>query len=286
MNRQQLIDLGNLYIKQEGTVPRAKKFSKNTGYCSRDLIYKEFGNWGSFLKELGVDQKLIDINRTKTKEEVISFIKEYVETTGKIPLSDDIRKAFSASTVINYGGAISLIKEAGFESINKSPYTFNGEHFMNLFSNWCLEENRLLTSREFEQRANVARSTIAEHFGSWNEFVEEAGYTPDYNNGWGVRTKGRDNNLYRSKAEAYFCDIYLFEKYDYQIEVRYPDKRKKYDWYIPSLNLYIELDGGIRPEVTKDKISINKELNRTLWVIPIVDIYNKSSLMYFEKFGV
>lgn len=115
--------------------------------------------------------------------------------------------------------------------------------------------------------------TVKEHFGSWNDAIEAAGYIPNIQNGFGYDTFGLDGHLYRSTSEAYFADNYLHKKYEYIIEPKYPSPYNKYyDWYIPLLDLYIELDGGIRPETTKDKIEINKLLYRNCLFIATKDI--------------
>lgn len=124
--------------------------------------------------------------------------------------------------------------------------------------------------------------TYIKYFGSWNSAIEAAGYIPNIQNGYGTNTKAIDGNLYRSQAEAYFVDNFLFGIYEYIVEPSYPEKYNKiYDWYIPSLDLYIELDGGIRPEITKQKIEINKLLNRHCLFIPVQTIYNKKQLTDF-----
>lgn len=117
-------------------------------------------------------------------------------------------------------------------------------------------------------------------FGSWNEGIKAAGFEPNIQNGFGIDTFGKDGHLYRSSCEAYFADNYLFGKYEYEIEPKYPDPYNKYyDWYIPRLNLYIELDGECRPDVIKEKILINKQLRRNLKVIKTTEIYNKQLIL-------
>ena len=54
-----------------------------------------------------------------------------------------------------------------------------------------------------------------------------------------------------------------------------------YDWYIPKLDLYIELDGEIRPERTKEKITLNKQLGRNCLFIKTSTLYNKNKLKDF-----
>lgn len=131
---------------------------------------------------------------------------------------------------------------------------------------------------------------ISEMFGSWNAALIASGFdlhqkSPLY----GVPTQGLDKHEYRSKAEAYFADKFLFNRVDYIIEPKYPnDIHKWYDWYIPSLDLYIELDGQIRPEAIKRKIQINKELNRNCLFIPtyIIKSPNKTTIKDFMEYNI
>lgn len=72
----------------------------------------------------------------------------------------------------------------------------------------------------------------------------------------------------------YFADTFLYGNYTYDIEPKYPEPHNRYyDWYVHELDLYIELDGGIRPEVIKEKVSINKKLGRNLKVVKTSEIY-------------
>lgn len=142
-----------------------------------------------------------------------------------------------------------------------------------------IEENKTIPS-VFDWKYNTKYPNITRitaKFGSWNNFIKAAGYNPNIQNGFGINTKGLDGHLYRSRAEAYFCDNYLFNKVEYVIEPKYPEPYNKwYDWYLPESDTYIELDGGLRPKVITEKIEINKQLNRKLLVIAIEDIYKNT----------
>jgi len=123
---------------------------------------------------------------------------------------------------------------------------------------------------------------LVNYFGSWNKAIHAAGFDPNINDGFGNRTTGLDGHLYRSRAEAEFCNRFLFEKYEYSIEPKYPNPYNKYyDWYVKELDLYIELDGEIRPKVIKEKIDINKQLKRQLLVIKTSSIYKYNQLKDF-----
>ena len=82
-------------------------------------------------------------------------------------------------------------------------------------------------------------------------------------------------------------DLYVYDKFNYVIEPKYPEQYHKwYDWYIPSLDLYIELDGGIRPQATIEKIKINRLLHRKCLIIPTYTIKspNRNTLEDFMEF--
>ena len=142
--------------------------------------------------------------------------------------------------------------------------------------------NRIPISRDFTHNVNFPEaSTVQNHFGSWNAAIKAAGFVPNLGTSdlYGTPTIAKDNVLYRSKAEAYFVDNYLYGKYIYEYERKYDNHNKYYDFYLPESNLYIELDGQLRPEIIQEKILINKQENKKLLVIQTDDIYKKDFIL-------
>ena len=120
-----------------------------------------------------------------------------------------------------------------------------------------------------------------------NKAIEAAGFEPNIQNGFGIDTYGLDGHLYRSQAEAYFADNFLYGKYKYVVEPKYPEPHNKfYDWYIEDLNVYIELDGGLRPQVIEEKIEINKNLGRKLLVYTTEQIYKLNNKIIGDEEAV
>lgn len=140
---------------------------------------------------------------------------------------------------------------------------------------------KIPSTRDFKYNDEYpSPNTVIYHFGTWNDAIEAAGFQPNIQNGFGVNTYGLDKHLYRSKAEAYFADNYLFNKYEYLVEPTYPAPHNKYyDWYIKDLDLYIELDGGCRPDTTIEKIEINKSLGRKLVILTTDSIYDNNYII-------
>jgi hypothetical protein len=257
-----------------GRIPIGADFNENPEYPSIRTVSNYFGKWSTALSASGLDSVEKPRKRSAySKEACIKAIQNFKNKHGKYPASRDFVKNPeypSYSTVKNYFGSWShALLLAGFTEEKQDSNTKN--ILIRYIQKFYNSYGRIPECRDFLNNSNYpSYATYINHFGSWVAAVEAAGFIPKIQNGFGINTKALDGHIYRSKAEAYFVDNYLFSKYEYVIEPKYPDNIKKwYDWYIPSLDLYIELVGGLRPEVTADKITINKVLNRRCVFIPI-----------------
>lgn len=225
-----------------------------------------------------------------TKESIINSIQEYYKNTSKIPTSRDFQKLSGypgATTVQRYfGNWNKAIEEAGLIS-NTPTYatSYTKEYIINSIQEYYKNNKVVPSYRDFQNNKDYPNSsTIKNYFGSWNNAIQAAGFQTNVADSYGIPTYGLDGHLYRSRAEAKFCDKFLYLKYNYEIETKYPDPYYKfYDWFIPSIDLYIELDGGIRPTVIKEKIEINKIFNRNCLFIKTSAIANKDSLSDFNQ---
>lgn len=235
--------------------------------------------------------KGINLEKIKTKyskQNIIEAIQKYYIENNRLP----VRRDFSGdgypshTTVLVYFCTWNnAIEAAGFTPKNKQNKSYKDcskEGIIEAVQRFYKKNNRIPQYRDFSSKNYPNNKTVQKYFGTWNKAIEAAGYPPNIQSGYGVRTVALDGVLYRSKAEAYFCDNYLYQKYTYDVEPKYPEPHNRYyDWYIKELDLYIELDGGCRPAVTDTKININNELNRKLLVVKTKDIYDKSSLLDF-----
>ena len=155
------------------------------------------------------------------------------------------------------------------------------DNILTKLKEFTLSNNRSPIALDFSNDINYpSHQTVVNHFGSWNQALLEAGLEININSGFGIPTIAKDNIKYRSKAEAYFVDNYLYNKYLYIYEPKYTDGSKKlYDFYLPELDLYIELTDGLQPERIQEKILINKEQNKNLLVLTVDDMYNNKILL-------
>ena len=167
-------------------------------------------------------------------------------------------------------------------NLDTTVIRYTDEQLLNFIRNFVTEQGRIPFYKEFEnidKNKHPGARTYPRRFRSWNNAIELAGFTPNIQDGYGTRIEALDGHLYRSVYETNFVNKFLYNKYEYIIEPRYPAPHNKYyDWSIPELDLYIELDGGCRPEIMKEKVKINKELNRTLLVVEPKDIESFNDL--------
>jgi hypothetical protein len=217
-----------------------------------------------------------------SKEETIIAIKTFADSLGKTPSSRDYRKYKikpSITVVQNLFGSWS----SALEQANLKPITiikYSKEDVITAIISYYKINGKI---PGYNDLSNPGSTTAEKHFGSWNKAIIAAGFTPN-ESGFGVFTEGKDGHTYRSAAEAYFCDNFLYNRYEYIIEPKYPEPYNKYyDWYVPTLDLYVELDGELRPEAVKNKITINKELRRNCIIITVKDMYKITNPNFLEE---
>lgn len=224
-----------------------------------------------------------------TDEELLASIKSYYDTHGELPKASDfcLKNALPSRGTIqkrfgSWNNAITLANLTPIKVKKPNKY-WDKDKIVEAIQYFYKANNRNPTQRDFSNnRYYPDHKTVLKFYDSWYAALLDSGLQPDYNIGWGINTKSLDGHLYRSRAEAYFADSFLYEKFIYVIEPAYPQAYNKYyDWYIIDLDLYIELDGGIRPNTIKEKTEINRILNRKCLIIPSSSIYNKTSLYSF-----
>ena len=164
-------------------------------------------------------------------------------------------------------------------------------------SEWSLEEliekaklfheieNRFPTTTDFAADSFYPSvNVVYKFFNTWEKYIKASGLEY-FDKSYGHKTLALDSVVYRSTLEAIFCNKFLFGYYDYEIEPKYPDSNWTYDWYLPKLDLYIEVNGGLRIKRTEEKSIVNKQINRPCLFVTKKDIikYNNIQEILCEK---
>jgi hypothetical protein len=264
------------FYKNTGKVPTKKEFTVYNGYISNWVVINRFGSWNNGLKAAGLPIYTKQLkNNSWDKDSIIEYTKNYINKNNKYPTSSSAGSP-SISTIKRYFNSWAEV----YEVSGYRKKVWDKDSILNSIYEFHKNFNKVPTSKDFRKNTVVYPNSyiINKFFGSWNNAILESNLPISIKNGYGILTNGLDGHTYRSSAEAYFCDNYLYNKYTYHIEPKYPCPYEYllYDWYLPELNLYIELDGGIRPTTTKEKIKINNSLNRKCVFINTYNIYDKN----------
>lgn len=248
---------------------------------SSPTVIDRFGSWNAALVEAGfVEHSYI------SDEQLLQLLKTYYKEHNKTPSTREFDSDSKYPNTVTYkrhfGSWNNALELAGLPLKQRRPkVSYNKDYMLTCIKAYVQKYNKIPTQVEFNADKNFPSAvTVVKYCGSWEAAILEAGYTPDIGSGFGYYTKALDGHTYRSKAEAYFVDTYLYDKYSYDIEPLYPlpYQGKKYDWYIRDLDIYIELDGNCRPNITEEKRRINKDLNMKCAIIPIKYLYKNKTL--------
>ena len=281
--KETLISLLHSLYKELGRVPVAKDLRSRSGYPNNSTYINRFGSWNNALVAAG-----FTINKVSSlsQEDVLLSIKEYVHIFNDIPFYQSFQnnKDFpSASSVERlFGSWNNAILAAGFlpRQENKSWSKDECIKAIQLFNE---ENNRPPRSLDFIKSNSKFPNytTIMNKFGSWNKGIEAAGFVGS-TVFYGAHLQAKDGDWYRSHAEVEFVNKYLYNVYKYYYELPYGNGWY-YDFYLPEKNLYIEIDGGLRPERIKEKIEYHKENNIKCAVISTDEVFNGKVLKYISN---
>lgn len=284
ITKQEVLQDIRRFVTEFGRVPTTKDFAANKNYPSDSTVKRLFDTWNNAIVEAGFKITVTGHREGKisfSKEQVIGYISSYYEQYHKIPSYEDfyaiaggpkdfhIRKYFG-----NYTNLVTLVfseEQQNYWSKELIAHTILDFYskYSEIHSADCISSNKLPSIK-----------TITKYYGTFNKMLLELDIPIKIIDGcYGIHTLSKDGHTYRSKAEAYFVDNYLYSKYNYIIEPKYPEPYSRiYDWYLSDLDLYIELDGGCRPSVIEEKIKINKLIGHNLLVVPIRLITKYSNL--------
>lgn len=245
--------------------------------------------------------QLIDKNfsfkKTYTKDELVVLLQELYLKLGKTPSVTDYQAVYAYPTsatiikkfdtwnaaikaanipVVNLGNPSSKVYNKP-ESVDRCIYDLGDVN--NALIVAASRTKQGLTKKLFDTYKDLLSSTVVlQFYTTWDKALASNNIPPSRSSLYGIATLALDKHLYRSKAEAHFIDMYLYSKYTYEIEPKYPESNWRYDWYVRELDLYVELAGGLRPDRVMSKIEVNKSLGRKLLVATYEDVYNYSSL--------
>ena len=262
-------------------VPSLGDYNRHRCKPTSPIVIDRFGSWNAALAAAGFTE-----HSYLSEAQLLQLLQEYYKEHNKTPSTREFDSDKKYPNTVTYkrhfGSWNNALDLAGLPLKQRKPKVqYSKEYMLSCIKAYVQKYKKIPIQAEFNADKNFPSAvTVVKYCGSWENAILESGYIPDIGSGFGCYTKGLDGYMYRSKAEAYFADTYLYTKYNYDIEPTYsePEQRRKYDWFIKELAIYIELDGGCRPNIIKEKRNINKSLNINCAIIPIKQIYTSKTL--------
>lgn len=134
-------------------------------------------------------------------------------------------------------------------------------------------------TRDWQQRKAPTKliSGAKTLFGNWNNAVKAAGLKPNDTKYKHCKIKCADGDVVDSLSER-TIDEFLFNKdITHTIHKTYPNSKKRYDFYLPDFDIYVEYFGltGVASydRATEEKIKFCKDNDLKLIAIYPTDIY-------------
>jgi len=224
-----------------------------------------------------------DTSTRWTKEEILKEIKKLdSELEGKPRMQDAIESDNlpSAGTLNRkFNGWNNLLEEANIGAHHASEH--NKEDVIQDLQRCYSKVQGYLTSRKYIEIGQYNHNTVKRKFGSWKEAAEAAGIKSGSKHGEVVECKC--GFKLDSMKEKVVGDLLHDLSVDHKIHKSIPDSNFVTDFFIPQLNLWIEVDGykqDGRPERSKfsDKIDHYDSLDLDYIVISIPDSVERSKL--------
>ena len=176
ISREELLeDLQHIHETSEESYPTVTAI-KEHGTYSLTTFYKEFGGLEEALQEADIEK----IEDPISKEEIISEIQR-LATDATPPTTDQMDKhgAFSARTCYDrFGSWNAAVTAAGYD-VHLDPQDATRDDLLTEIRRLAEERGRTPTVRDMRDHGKYTPARYYSNFGSWNDAVREAGYSPN-----------------------------------------------------------------------------------------------------------
>lgn len=140
-----------------------------------------------------------------------------------------------------------VLADAGVDSESLQVWTYDSDDREEMIDDLRRADNLTagpsLTMREYDSHGKFATSTVKKHFGSWAEACAAAGV--DCGRRHGKQCAGPNGNQLDSRHELAVAQYLDEQGLEYRTHVRVGETRWTCDFYIESLDLWVEVDGYI-----------------------------------------
>jgi len=177
---EELINHLQEVAEELGKTPSVSEMN-DCGDWSDSTYHSHFGSWNNALEEAGFERREKD---KPSKQKLINHLQELAEDLGKKPAKMEMNDCgeWSGSTYqYHFGSWNNALKEAGFERREagfqrEEKDKLSKQKLINHLQELAEDLGKKPTKMEMNDCGEWSGSTYQNHFGSWNNALEESGF--------------------------------------------------------------------------------------------------------------
>ncbi|MBO1306312.1 hypothetical protein JZO70_09080 [Enterococcus sp. 669A] len=162
LSETQLMELIQAQAKKLRRTPFRKEFKYST------YAVKKFGSWDEFIESAGLEKRKAMSGLSDKR--LLRLVRAQAKDEGRVPTKRSF--PYGAMAASRYGSWSNFLKAAGLKTWKHGPVISN-EELIEGVQAMAAELGRIPTNKEFKQK-----HTAVSRYGSWNEFLCQAGLKP------------------------------------------------------------------------------------------------------------
>lgn len=181
-------------------------------------------------------------------ERLVAAAAEFGQDLGRSPTTDEAAhddRFPSLATIYRYanGGWLSVLDDAGLERTQVRGYGPGEEPRMcrDLYGAFMAVETPYLTHRQYDDLGAYPTSVVKEQFGSWRDACDTASIPSGQKHG--KFCEGPHGERLESQLERAVAGVLVEHDIQYLAHPRIEDTAWIADFYLPSCELWVEVDG-------------------------------------------
>lgn len=183
-----------------------------------------------------------------TYPELVSDVIDLAEKLDGVPTTDDAMKSDDLPSLsliysIAEDGWLGVLEDAGLEKTQVREYGASAVERMrdDIASVAAQTPGNSVTSREYSNFGEYPTSVVKQHFGSWRDACEAANVKSGRKHG--NQIEGPYGAMLESKLEAKVAQWLAEKDIEYEVHPSIPRSNWIGDFYLPTHELWIEVDG-------------------------------------------
>lgn len=188
-----------------------------------------------------------------TYEDLVDDVADLAEELGEAPTTRDAEAAKQLPSIARMYEIIeedwaTVLADAGLERGKLQIGEYGDEEREAMLEDLRRACNRTsgdsLTTRDYEDVGSYSKDTLKSYFGSWSKACDAAGIDSGRKHGDGCT--GPNGNWLESRHELAIAEWLDEQEIEYEAHKPLGDTLYSCDFYLPQMDLWVEIDGYVR----------------------------------------